>query len=403
MTGKLTFTAESEAYLEALAENLSIPESRYESAERSYVALGEWLHREASSVRKLDPRVYVQGSFRLATTIRPLNEEEEYDVDSVCELRALTKSEVTQKQLKELMRVEVEAYRKSQNMSKALREGRRCWVLSYADGAQFHMDIVPAVPDPQRARAVLEARGLDARWTSTAIAITDNEGPAYAVLAEDWPRSNPKGYSEWFKSRMASFWEEQRRRISKSVTAGVEKVPDYRVRTPLQAAIMILKRHRDVMFESRADVRPISIIITTLAAHAYNGEGSIGRALASILDGMDRNIERRGAVFWIPNPTDQLENFADKWEKHPERGSAFFEWLAAARADFGRAANSSDRQFIVEAMSKSVREVPGGLGSGGGAKSQTLLREGTAAPAAAGLSFPDSSRAPTKPEGFGRG
>lgn len=46
---------------------------------------------------------------------------------------------------------------------------------------------------------------------------------------------------------------------------------------------MILKRHRDGMFASRYDERPISVIITTLAAHAYNGEEKIADALYSIL------------------------------------------------------------------------------------------------------------------------
>lgn len=145
-------------------------------AERSYKSLGDWLHPKASTVRQYGPKVYVQGSFRLSMTIRPLNEAEEYDVDSVYELQKLGKISLTQKQLKTLLGVEIEAYRRAQNMSKPLREGRRCWVLDYADGAQFHMDIVPALANGQAARVLLEARGLDARWTTTAIAITDKEG-----------------------------------------------------------------------------------------------------------------------------------------------------------------------------------------------------------------------------------
>ncbi|WP_050920480.1 nucleotidyltransferase family protein [Acetobacter pasteurianus] len=76
-----------------------------------------------------------------------MNEVEEYDVGSVCELQKLGKISRTQQQLKVLLGAEVEAYWCAQNMSKPLREGRRCWVLDYADGAQFHMDIVPALPN----------------------------------------------------------------------------------------------------------------------------------------------------------------------------------------------------------------------------------------------------------------
>ena len=122
---------------------------------------------------------------------------------------------------------------------------------------------------------------------------------------------------------MAAALERRKRVLAESMRASVEDIPDYRVRTPLQAAVMILKRHRDHTFEHRSDERPISVIITTLAAHAYNGEETIGEALAVILAGMDRHILWHNNRYWIPNPTDPLENFADKWAEHPERATAF--------------------------------------------------------------------------------
>ncbi|MBR1019262.1 nucleotidyltransferase [Bradyrhizobium viridifuturi] len=398
-----TLTRESEEFLEDLAEELSVPPSRYEQAERSYKSLGDWLHRDASSVRQYGPKVYVQGSFRLGTTIRPANEAEEYDIDSVCEFQKLSKASLSQQQLKILLGAEIEAYRKAQSMNKPLREGRRCWVLDYADGAQFHMDVVPSVPNGQSARILLETRGLDARWTATAIAITDNECPTYTAVTEDWPRSNPKGYSEWFKSRMAAVLERRKRMLAESTRASVEEIPDYKVHTPLQAAIMILKRHRDHSFEQRKDERPISVIITTLAAHSYNGEETIGQALVAILTGMDKHILRQNNQYWIPNPTDPLENFADKWAEHPERAKAFFEWLQKARTEFAQAARSSDRSLITETVG---RGVGGSLADRAARRRQpparpTLLKTASVAPANAGLSFPDRSRVPTKPQGFG--
>lgn len=400
---KQTHTRESEEFLEDLAEELSVPPSRYEQADRSYKSLGEWLHRDASTVLQYGPKVYVQGSFRLGTTIRPLNETEEYDVDSVCELQKLGKTSLTQQQLKALLGVEIEAYRRAQNMSKPLREGRRCWVLDYADGAQFHMDVVPALPNGQAARLLLESRGYDARWTMTAIAITDREGPTYATVTDDWPRSNPKGYCEWFKSRMAAALERRKRVLAESIRASVEDIPDYKVRTPLQAAIMILKRHRDHTFEHRGDERPISVIITTLAAHAYKGEETIGEALTVILAGMDQHILWHNNRYWISNPTDPLENFADKWAEHPERATAFYEWLQKARTEFAEAARSSDRRVITETVGRGV----GGSLADRAARRRSplarspLLKPTSVAPAAGGLSFPDRSRVPTKPQGFG--
>jgi hypothetical protein len=283
-----------------------------------------------------------------------------------------------------------------------MREGRRCWILDYADDAQFRMDIVPSLPNALGQRLLLEAHGFDARWTSTAIVITDNRHSHYDVLSEEWPRSNPKGYAEWFKSRMAGIFEKRRRQIAEGARASVEDIPDYRVRTPLQAAAMILKRHRDYTFDGRPDVRPISVILTTLAAHAYNGEETIGQALMSILARMDHYILHDGHKYLIPNPTDPLENFADKWVAHPERAEAFFEWLERARAEFGAAAALVERQSITDTLAK-------GVGRGPAERAQARRRTGagmlrTASAAAAGsstaLAFPNERRAPTKPQGF---
>lgn len=98
---------------------------------------------------------------------------------------------------------------------------------------------------------------------------------------------------------MAAALERRKRMLAESEKASVEDIPDYKVRTPLQAAVMILKRHRDHTFEGRKEDRPISVIITTLAAHSYNGEETIGEALAVILAGMDKHILWHDNRYWI--------------------------------------------------------------------------------------------------------
>jgi hypothetical protein len=121
--------------LEDLVEELQVPPGRYEQAERSYKSLGEWLHRPESTVRDDSPDVYVQGSFRLGTAIRPASDEEDYDIDMVCRVN-YEKSALTQAELKRRVGVEVKAYARRYGMSKP-EDGRRCWTLVYADGAQF--------------------------------------------------------------------------------------------------------------------------------------------------------------------------------------------------------------------------------------------------------------------------
>ena len=352
--GRYELTSQGEEYLEDLAAELEVPTGRYEQARASYRSLGEWLHRDESKVRLYDPQIYAQGSFRLGTAIKPSSEDEEYDVDSICLWQALSKSTVTQYDLKRLLGAEIEAYRRSKNMVKPLKEGRRCWVLSYADGAQFHMDIVPAVPNAQGQRKRLEVARLSTVWAETAVGITDNEIHGYYAITDDWQRSNPKGYSGWFKHRTTVLLERRQHRAADKVHAEVENLPTFRLKMPLQSAVMILKHHRNQTFADRPDVAPISVVITTLAAHAYNGESKIGEALVAILARMDRYVEDRKGVAWIANPTDPFENFADKWVAHPERKVAFYEWLDAARSDFVELARQTDRETMMETASAGV-------------------------------------------------
>ncbi|MCA2380041.1 nucleotidyltransferase [Agrobacterium genomosp. 3 str. RTP8] len=399
-----------EAFLEALVKELDVPDHRYEQAETSYSSLGEWLHRPASTVRQYDPQVYCQGSFRLGTAIRPHTDAEEYDVDSVVELRLLTKRDKTQQELKTMLGAEIQAYHDAMAMVKPVREGNRCWILDYADGAQFHMDVVPAVPNHEQQYRLLNARMLNTSWASTAISITDRREPTYKILTDDWPRSNPKGYANWFASRQAIVFERRKRALLEAmqrqgVTASVERLPAFKVKTPLQSAIMILKRHRDNMFARDLDMRPISVIITTLAAHAYNNQDTISGALFAILNDMDKFIVYDGNKYVIANPTDSLENFADKWNREPQKKDAFDSWLRQARVDFYAAAQAATFNDMADALNprmgyalsmRAMDRLTGG---------SRLLRAATGASVAAGgltsaPSFANAERRPTKPQGY---
>jgi hypothetical protein len=406
---QLSITKQADTYLEALVKALEIPQSKYEQAETSYKSLGQWLHRNDSSVKGFSPDVYVQGSFRLGLVIKPLSVEEEYDIDCACSLTNLDKSSLSQMELKRLLGGELELYRESKNIKKPVTEQRRCWRLEYSDGSQFHMDIIPCIPNGEQQRLLLEQKNFDTQFAETAIAITDNEVlPQYCQITEDWPRSNPKGYSEWFKLRMGETFERRRREIlnemsAKGIQASVEEIPTYRVRTPLQSAIMILKRHRDMMFQNDSKNKPISIILTTLSAHAYQSEATIGSALISILSRMEGGIRYDGHKYIILNPTDSMENFADKWETHPERAEAFFSWLKQAREDFysvGQQAEHSQMSKLLE--NRIGQNVTNQLSQTLKSETSSLLSAASAVSTLANpsIAFGNVARKPKKPDGF---
>lgn len=352
--------------LEHLVELLDVPPSHYQRATQRYQSFGDWLHRDGSRVAEYEPQVYAQGSFRLGTAIRPLTKKEEYDLDMVCEL-ILSKSDVSQRDLKELVGTEVKEYAQANNFNEPAEEKKRCWRLNYADGVSFHMDILPAVPDDDEFKRLLVIRGMPAEFAELAIAITDRKHEKYRQISKDWPRSNPRGFAEWFESRM--------RRISRARSialvangayASVDEVPTWDWKTPLQRAIQILKRHRDVMFQNDMEFKPISMILTSLAARAYDGETELDLALDGILERMPNFVRTQAPR--VPNPVNEAEDFADRWASDPRLERNFWSWHAQAIADLNaiRGENresalqtSLGRIFDVQLGSSQLAEVAG--------------------------------------------
>ena len=351
MIGKSSDQSKHDKVLEEIAKALDIPPSAYEEAVKKYKSLGKWLERTASTLVPYEPEISPQGSFLLGTVIKPLSDEDEYDVDLVCRLRA-SKHQFSQKELKEAVGNEVKSYAAAQNMKSTPEERRRCWTVLYVKGTQFHLDVLPSIPDADTYRMKMRDGGYtalaeDQDISEKAIAITDWNSPDYEHKSFDWPSSNPFGYYEWFRRQMAQQLSDRRQALFDSkqlVVAKVNDIPEYRVKTTLQQAIQLLKRHRDEMFAGESDHKPISIIITTLAAHAYGNEARLSEALLSILQNMDQYIEDRGGVKWVSNPVNPKENFADKWQELPEKQHNFFAWLRRAKRDFAAYLNASPSQ-----------------------------------------------------------
>ncbi|MBK7977446.1 MAG: nucleotidyltransferase [Deltaproteobacteria bacterium] len=342
-------TAEASELVNAIAETLDVPPERYEAAERSYHSIGEWLNRRDSVFGSTHTTVYTQGSFALGTVIRPLNEDDDYDLDIACEI-ALSKRRMSQADLKDRLGGEIRAYAARYGCAPR-GAGRRCWTLEYADGAQFHIDILPAVPDGYRQQHLVASTASSHPWAHLAIGITDTTHPLYEVRTEDWPISNPRAYREWFRSRIAPLFLARRQEMAlRERKASVEAIPEYRVRTPLQTAIQVRKRHRDTQFSQDSSRKPASIILTTLAAYAYEGEMSAADAILGILARMDRFIDRSKRPTFIANPVELRENFADRWVVHPEKEEAFFEWMHAVRSDFAKASGLREVDGIVDAL-----------------------------------------------------
>jgi hypothetical protein len=196
---------------EEILLSLDIPESAYEKAEARYKDLGEWFDREESRCSPFSPHIYPQGSFRLGTVVRPVTGPLEYDLDLGCRLRfGITKFTHTQKQLKNLVGADLEAYRKARQIESALEEKNRCWRLPHKDEVRFHIDAVPSIPEDDVTKASLKeamiktgsVKALAESVTSLAGAITDKRSPDFERISHQWRISNSEGFALWFETRM---------------------------------------------------------------------------------------------------------------------------------------------------------------------------------------------------------
>jgi hypothetical protein len=237
-------------------DGLDIPPALRDLAVLKYEEVGNWLGKTGGG----DWQIYPQGSFRLGTVVQPEGPGQEYDIDLVC-LWGAAPEDLIPSALKGEVGAMLGGYLDSKSAGQATdgpakcASSRRCWTLHYPDDG-FHMDVLPAAPGAG----------------TTGIRLTDE-------VIGDWQYSNPIGYSRWFRSRS----EEMRRLLEKAARAvNVAEVPDWQVRTTLQRLVQVLKWHCAAHFGGHADDRPPSILITTLAAQAYQGEEDLFTALMEV-------------------------------------------------------------------------------------------------------------------------
>lgn len=327
--------------LETLGQQLDISESQYNAAVKSYEAVGDWLSKEDSSLYPYNPRIIPQGSFMLGTIIRPINDEDDIDIDLVCKLDGKP-SYWTQKHLKDAVGNRLKEHSKYKTMLDDEDGGRRCWTLEYSEDANYHLDVLPSISNKNFTKLLNESFNnvQDINAEKLAIRITDNEEINYAIETDIywWMKSNPFGYAKWFYQKAIHSTTRMM-----NLSASVDPVKPYsKEKMPLQRVIQLLKRHRDIMFTSDeldSENRPISIIITTLAARAYDKSDNLIDAYSNIVNTMRNFIETKLNTKtgryerWVSNPINKEENFADKWVDTPQKEEYFYLWLDKLEVD----------------------------------------------------------------------
>jgi hypothetical protein len=298
---------------------VDIPPDLRAAAAAEYRRVGDWLAAHADG--DAGWVVYPQGSFLLNTVVLPAARDH-YDIDTVCR-REIDKHATTQAKLKRevggALCSYVAVHRHLPDGPVGCGERNRCWTLRYRAQLRFHLDVLPGIPNPEA--------------PPDGILITDRE-------LREWQRSNPLAFAAWFRRQAEGEFIAERVRLAEAKHIPPQEIPDWEVKTTLQWVVQVIKLHRNHHFRDDLGSRPASILVTTLAAHAYNGEqADLYQTLLQTVARMPGHISQGHDGLWVPNPVEPRENFADRWRDRPDLARKFCGWLERLSEDL-RAAGS---------------------------------------------------------------
>lgn len=273
--------------LDKMAEGVQLDDTRYDRMKSSYESVKKWIENDEIFFKPYNYDVYPHGSVRILTTVKPIGKDE-FDLDIAVQLKSNT-IHTPQRIYFELRRC-MDAYAKRHGLN--IEAKNRCIRLNYA--GDFHMDILPGIQENI--------------FDQNKIKVPDRE-------LGDWVSSNPRGYGEWFIGKANLVRESI---LEKALKA--EKLPtdNFKYKKPLQRAVQLIKRYRDIFFQEDDTYKTSSIILTTIAGQFYQGEESIFDTIDNVVTTIRTKVNQPIGRLKVLNPINSEEDFTDKWDNEPE-------------------------------------------------------------------------------------
>jgi hypothetical protein len=277
--------------LDRMAEEVQLDVTRHERMKSSYEAVKNWIESDPKFFKPYKYDVYPHGSVRILTTVKPFGKDE-FDLDIAIHLISNT-PHTPHRIYNELKR----RLEESDIYKSKIELKNRCIRLNYA--GDYHMDILPGIQENS--------------FDNNKIKIPDRE-------LGHWVSSNPRGYAEWFiaKSNLA-----KESLLEKALRAEKLPVDNFKNKKPLQRAVQLIKRYRDIYFQKDDTYKTSSIILTTIAGEFYQGEESIFDTVDNIVTTIRRRVNYSIGRIKIVNPVNPSEDFTDKWDSEPKYYDAF--------------------------------------------------------------------------------
>jgi hypothetical protein len=291
-----------------IAIRIQLAPSHHNLAIERYRSVNEWIERADSPLKDRVQLFYAQGSMATGSTIASKLRTDEYDIDLIAELDI--PAHTAPHEVLSLLERAVRGERGSRYFDVTTR-CTRCVQIQYADN--MHLDVTPMIrllQLPDRSGYISHAKGPGAQAGDK------------SVLA------NPYGFAEWFKAKtppeleFAKLFAEQEIIYGRNVLLGkadAEPVPDQAPAHKKSKAVIVLqllKRWRNVRYDTRAGRRPPSVLLSKLIADAANRTTTLSEELlyqARALKMFFEAAERERRLIEVRNPACNEDIFSDRW------------------------------------------------------------------------------------------
>ena len=291
-----------------VAIRIQLSHTDYERATQRYRTINEWIERDGSPLKDRVQLFYPQGSMATGSTAASRLRTDEFDIDVAAQLDLPpdVPPSIALGLLYEAVRGEP-----GSRYYRVTKRRTRCVTIDYADN--MHLDVTPMVRQagtPERESVIFHHR-----------AEAPHE-PSYRLIA------NPYGFAEWFKETTPldhdfslSYQSRARdyERMIALMRADSEVVPPQEPPFRKSKAVIVLqllKRWRNVQYDTRPGRRPPSILISKLVADSANATDSLSEELRHQARSMWAEFQRwheAGKLIHVENPRCPQDVLTDRW------------------------------------------------------------------------------------------
>ena len=292
--------------LKGICAKLQLQPNKYQLANERYHTIADIIERD-NAFKGVHLQLYPHGSFRLKTTVKPL-QSNEYDLDFVVEIPSTTKMNP-----RELYDHVARILSSDGNHQGMVEKKTRCIRVNYSN--DFHMDIMP---------------GQSIGSGTTEIIVPDKELKAW------YHHSNPKAYAMWFEMQAKTNINAEMSALKK---AAVEPLTEQEMALrlePLRQAVQLIKRYRDVYCDAHDKTPVRSIVICTLMGYissSYSNTIDIIGDFCTYVNG--RIAGAFGEPFEVRNPVVD-EVLTEKWKESKSNYTDFVAMMAELTSDVKR-------------------------------------------------------------------